>query len=121
MLQRYPNVAVHEQERVAALAQIDEVIKASQKRSGELAEQRTALNLEAEFYTRDPSNMPPPLKRRLDENDKSVAVQKTFVGEQDNEKKRVNQRFDEERAKLKRLWALRAAPAATLSALPYAS
>ncbi len=121
LLQRYPNVAVHEQERVAALAQIDEVIKASQKRSGELAEQRTALNLEAEFYTRDPSNMPPPLKRRLEENDKSVVVQKTFVGEQDNEKKRVNQRFDEERAKLKRLWALRDAPAATLSALPYAS
>lgn len=116
LLQRYPNAVVHEQERVAALTQIDEVIKASQKRSGELAEQRTVLNSEAEFYVRDPAKMPPTLKRRLDENDKSVAVQKTFVGEQDNEKKRVNQRFDEERVKLKQLWTLRDAPAATSAA-----
>ena len=113
LLQRFPNAAVHEQERVAALTQIDEVIKATQKRSGELAEQRTGLNSEAEFYAPDPVKMPPTLKRRLDENDKSVAVQKTFVGEQDNEKKRINQRFDEERVKLKQLWSLRDGPAAT--------
>lgn len=111
LLQRYPSNAVHEQERAAALTQIDEVIKASQKRSGELAEQRVTLNQEAEFYVSNPAKMPPALKRRLDENDKSVAVQKNFVGEQDNEKKRVNQRFDEERVKLKQLWALQGAPA----------
>ena len=115
LLQRYPAPAVHEQERMAALTQIDEVIKASQKRSGELAEQRSTLDAEAEFYVSDLSKMPPTLKRRLDENDKSVAVQKTFVGEQDNEKKRVNQRFDEERAKLKQLWALRGALPASLA------
>ena len=40
LLLRYPNPAVHQQERATALAQIDEVIKASSKRTLELAEQR---------------------------------------------------------------------------------
>jgi Domain of unknown function (DUF4124) len=121
LVQRYPSAAVHDKERTAALAQIDEVIKASQKRSGELAEQRVTLNQEAEFYVRDLSKMPPSLKRRFDENDKSVAVQKRFVGEQENEKKRVNERFDEEKVRLKQLWVLRDAPAAPAAASPAAT
>jgi len=57
------------------------------------------------FYKKDPSKAPPPLKRRLEENESSVAIQKRFVADQEMEKKRVNQRFDEELVKLKQLWA----------------
>ena len=45
------------------------------------------------------------LRRRLDDNAKSAAVQNRFIGEQEDEKKRVNARFDEERVRLKQLWS----------------
>lgn len=111
LLLRYPNRQVHDKERGLALAQVDEVIKASAKRTQELAEQRKAINAELEFYKKDPAKAPPPLKRRLEENESSVAVQKRFVADQDMEKQRVNLRFDEELVKLRQLWGMMAAPA----------
>ena len=107
LLLRYPSRAVHDQERVIALAQVDEVIKASNKRTAELAEQRKAIQAEFEFYAKDPGKAPPGLKRKVEENEASSAVQRKFVQDQEQEKKRVNQRFDEELVKLKQLWALR--------------
>ena len=108
LLLRYPSRTVHDQERTTALQQVDEVIKASSKRTIELAEQRKALNSEMEFYAKDPSRAPAALKRRIEENDSSAAVQKRFIADQDQEKKRINLRFDEELVKLKQLWALAA-------------
>ena len=58
LLLRYPSRNVHEQERATALAQIEEVIKAASKRTSELAEQRATINLEMEFYAKDPSKAP---------------------------------------------------------------
>lgn len=107
LLLRYPSRAVHDQERLIALAQVDEVIKASNKRTAELAEQRKAIQAEFEFYAKDPGKAPPGLKRKVEENEASSAVQRKFVQDQEQEKKRVNQRFDEELVKLKQLWALR--------------
>lgn len=111
LLLRYPSRAVHEQERVTALAQVDEVIKASNKRTAELAQQRKAIQAEFEFYAKDPGKAPLGLKRKLEENDSSSAVQKKFIQDQEQEKKRVNVRFDEELVKLKQLWSMREAPA----------
>lgn len=111
LLLRYPALAVHERERAAALLRIDEVINASNKRQGELAGQRNALAGELEFYVKDPSRAPASLKRRIDENEASATVQQKFIADQQLEKKRVNQRFDEELAKLRQLWALENPPA----------
>ncbi len=108
LLIRYPTRGMHDQERATALAQIDAVINASSKRTAELADQRKAINAEFEFYVKDPSRAPASLKRRLEENESSVGVQKRFIADQEQEKKRVNARFDEELAKLKELWALAA-------------
>lgn len=105
LLLRYPSRPVHQQERATALAQIDEVIKAARKRTVELAEQRKAIQSELEFYVKDPRKAPASLKGRLEENDSSLAVQNRFIGDQEQEKKRVNLRFDEELVKLKDLWA----------------
>ena len=118
---RYPSREVHDKERRLALEQVDEVIRAAAKRTVELAEQRKAINLEMEFYAKDPSRAPAPLKRRVDESDNSVAVQKRFIADQDTEKARVNTRFDEELVKLKQLWRLRAAPAVTTAGMPAAA
>jgi len=106
LLLRYPNPAVHDQERSAALAQVDEVIKAANKRTGELAGQRKTIDNELEFYANDASKAPVALRRRIDENDKSVSVQKRFIAEQELEKKRVTLRFDEELVKLEPLWVM---------------
>jgi hypothetical protein len=40
----------------------------------------------------------------VEESDSNMAVQKRFIADQDAERRRVNQRFDEELGKLKQLW-----------------
>lgn len=104
LLVRYPNAAVHDRERTEALVQIDAVIQAARKRLVELAEDRRRIDEELEFYKADPSKAPGAVRRKLEDNQQSVAVQNRFIGEQEDEKKRVNARFDEERARLKQLW-----------------
>ena len=110
LLVRYPTRAVHDQERSAALAQVDEVIKAATKRTSELQQERKSIDAEVEFFRQDPSKMPPRVKRQVEENDHSVAVQKRFIADQDSEKQRINSRFDEELVKLKQLWTRQATP-----------
>jgi hypothetical protein len=111
LLTRYPSRSVHDKERADALAQVDEVMKAATRRVGELAEQRKTINEELEFYKKDPKKIPFSLKRQVDDNDNSVEVQKRFIVSQEDEKKRLNSRFDEELVKLKSLWALAGVPA----------
>lgn len=115
LLLRYPSRPVHQQERASALAQIDEVIKAARKRTVELAEQRKRIQSEFEFYVKDPSRAPASLKGQLEESDSSLAVQRKFIKDQEQEKNRVDLRFDQELAKLLQLWppaagAAKAAP-----------
>jgi hypothetical protein len=106
LLTRYPNRASHDKERTEALGQVDDVMKAATRRIGELAAQRKDINTELEFYKKDPSKAPLSLKRQIEDNDNSVAVQKRFILDQEGEKKRINVRFDEELVKLKSLWLL---------------
>lgn len=109
LLTRYPNRASHDQERTEALTQVDDVMRAATKRIGELGTQRKEVDAQLEFYKKDPSKAPPSLRRQVDDNNNSVAVQKRFVIDQEGEKKRINTRFDDELVKLKTLWQLTAA------------
>lgn len=113
LLLRYPVPEVHDRERAAALLQIDAVITDASKRRSELADQRKTLAGELDFYARDPSRTPLLLRRRLEENEGSIAGQQKFIAEQEHEKKRVNQRFDEELVKLRVLWVLMNLPASS--------
>jgi hypothetical protein len=70
----------------------------------ELAAQRKKLDDEMEFYKKDPKKAPEYLRRQLEENSQSVAVQKRFIADQDEEVRRVNGRFDDELARLRPLW-----------------
>jgi hypothetical protein len=111
LLVRYPNAAAHDRERTEALVQIDAVISAARKRLGELAEDRKRIDDELEFYKSDPAKAPGSIRRKADDNVRSVDVQNRFIAEQEDEKKRVNARFDEEQSRLKPLWAANAAQA----------
>ena len=104
LLIRYPNQAVHDKERAEALKQIDDVIEAVKKRGAELTKQRRDIDLELEFYQGDVSKAPPWLKRKIDDNAQQVVVQTRFLNDQNQEKQRINARFDEELAKLNTLW-----------------
>jgi hypothetical protein len=108
LMMRYPNPAAHERERSEAMLQINAVIDAARKRLGELAKERQGIDDEMEFYAKDPSKAPPSLRRKLDDSEQSVAIQNRFITAQEEEKKRVNARFDEERARLKPLWSANA-------------
>jgi hypothetical protein len=105
LLMRYQDQAAHDRERADALKQVDEVIAAADKRLAELAKQNEAIKAELEFYKNDPAKAPPKLRRQIAEHDDSVRAQQRFIADQTLEKKRVNDRFDEELARLKPLWS----------------
>jgi hypothetical protein len=112
LLVRYPDQPAHDKERNAALAQADGMIDSANQHTQDLLKDRKRLDLELEFFKDDPSRIPPKLKRQIEENGKSIEAQKRFVLAQQEEKRRINLRFDEELGKLRQLWAQRAMPVA---------
>ncbi len=105
LLARYPDKAAHDAERANTIAQVDEVAATAAKRIVDLQARRKTLDQEMEFYRKDPAKAPMTLRRQLAENDEEVLEQKRFIAGQDQEKRRIHQRFDEELAQLRRLWA----------------
>jgi hypothetical protein len=110
LLTRYPDKAAHDKERKTALAQVDGMVESATQHTEELAKDRRRLDVELEFYKNDPSKIPAKLKRQIEENVNAIESQKRFVLAQEEEKRRINVRFDEELVKLRQLWARRAAP-----------
>ena len=104
LLSRYPSQRKHDEERAKQLAQVDEVIASIHVRSQELVQQRAALDMEMEFYKATPSRAPAWLLRRLEDNAQQMEGQKRLVADKGLEKQRINARFDEELAHLRRLW-----------------
>ena len=105
LLARYPDKASHDAERALALAQVDAVTATATQRIADLHGRRKTLDLEMEFYRKDPAKAPMLLRRQLAENDEEVQEQRRFIAGQDQEKRRIHQRFDEELAQLRKLWA----------------
>lgn len=118
LLVRYPSKSVHDKERAGALYQVNIVRQAAVNRVNELLRQRAVVDLEMEFYKKDPAKAPASLRRQVDETTQSLTIQNRFIADQDAELKRVNARFDEELARLTQLWVTRppATPAAAYTA-----
>lgn len=108
---RYPDKATHDVERAAAIQMVDDVTATAEKRIVELKQQQKALEVEMEFYKRDLSKAPLVLRRKIAENEDSIAEQQRFIAGQDQEKRRVHQRFDAELAQLRKLWDAQRLPA----------
>ena len=116
---RFPNEAAHRHAREAALDDVRKAVRTSEERLKLLAAERKPLLDEAEFYADRP--LPAKLRQALDANDAAVEAQRTLVLNQQSEIVRINNLFDVELERLKRLWGgtppgsmgvLAAAPAA---------
>lgn len=109
LLQRYPDEASHQKARQEALSQVERVIEAVQGRVEQLNAQRREIEAELEFYQRDPSKAPAWLKRRQEDNAQQRASQAMYLADQEREKVRIHQLFDEELLTLRPLWAVQGA------------
>ncbi len=103
LMARYPNEAIHNKAREAALDTVRVAIRATELRVKELANERKPLLDEAEFYKG--RTVPPRLKQQLDANDAGVAAQRQSAANQALELARINSLYDIELDRLQRLWA----------------
>ena len=77
-------------------------LKVSEDRLAALAKERKPLTDEAEFYVG--KSLPAKLKAQLDANDAAVEAQKVLVQNQKLELVRIDQNFDADLERLRKLW-----------------
>lgn len=116
LMVRFPNEAVHNKARAAALDDVRTAVQLSEKRIASLTADRKPLMDEAEFYVG--KTLPLKLKQQLDANDAATEAQRSLIQNQQSEIGRINALFDTELARLKKLWA--GAPAGSMGAIPAA-
>lgn len=104
LVMRYPNERAHDVVRQEALAQVDQVVATLKRRDDELLRQRQQIDVELEFYQGDPAKAPPSLRRRIADIEEQQAAQRRFYADQETERARIHQRFDEELQRLRQLW-----------------
>jgi hypothetical protein len=103
LLGRYPNEAAHAKAREAALDDIRSSVASSEARVKRLSAERKPLLDEAEFYVSRP--MPQKLREQLDGNDAALSAQLTLIQNQQVEVLRINDLFNSELVRLRKLWA----------------
>jgi hypothetical protein len=100
---RYPDAKVHQKARAAALDDVEKAIQRAEKRLAELVVERKPLNDEAEFYVG--RQLPANLKMKIEANDASRAGVQTLIQNHRAEQVRINALYDDELARLRKLWA----------------
>lgn len=108
LLVRYPDARIHEQERADALAQIDQALQLARNYLAALKTERHKLDEELAFYRGDRAKAPAALDQKFDENDSGIQAQTRFIQSSEEERQRVIQRFESERAQLEPQWQARA-------------
>lgn len=103
LMLRFPNEAVHNKGRVAALDDLRKAIAISEKRVADLQIDRKELLQEAEFFKG--KQMPYKLKSRMEANEATQQAQRDIIQNQKAEMVRINALYDAELARLRRLWS----------------
>jgi hypothetical protein len=114
LMQLYPNEAAHRKARDKALDEFRDSVDKLEKRIKELIKDRKPLLDEAEFYVGKP--LPMKLKSALEANDATLAAQRELVEKQRSEVVRIDNNYETELARLRKLWA--GAPPGSLGPLP---
>jgi len=104
LMTRYPNQSSHDQARAEAIERIEKVASVARERQAELRQNREKIQTAIKAYA-DPSDVPLSLSGQLEENQNAIDEQQRFLDGREAEKERLNQRFDNELAQLRRLWS----------------
>ncbi len=107
LLVRYPNQQVHDRERAEALGRVSAAIALANQRTAGLRTEQRKIDDEMEFFRKDPSKAPAVLRAHKSETEKALEEQARFIAAQEAERARIDERFNEELARLKQLWAAR--------------
>lgn len=103
LLLRFPNEAAHRKARELALDDMRTALRRSETRIELLKKERKPLLDEAEFYVG--RTMPGFLRAQLDANETSLDATRALQQNQQQEIVRINQLYDAELERLKKLWA----------------
>ncbi len=114
LLQRFPNEAAHQKAREAALEDTRKALRISEARLAALEKERKPLMDETEFYVG--KQMPLKLRQQIDGNDAAAEAQRNLLQNQKAELVRVNELYDLELERLRKLWS--GAQPGSLGALP---
>jgi hypothetical protein len=114
LLMRFPNQAAHDKARLAALEDVRKGLQTSEARLERLEKERKPLLDETEFYVG--KALPVKLKQQLEGNEAATEAQRSLVLNQQAELVRINNLYDAELERLRRLWA--GAPPGSLGVLP---
>jgi hypothetical protein len=114
LLQRFPSESAHKKAREAALEDTRKAMRVSESRLAALEKERKPLMDEAEFYLG--KQMPLKLRQQIDGNDAAAEAQRDLLQNQKAEQVRVNDLYDLELERLRKLWS--GAQPGSLGALP---
>jgi hypothetical protein len=103
LMLRYPDAESHQKARDAALTNLQIAMRTSELRQRELVNERKPLLSEAEFYAG--KALPGKLREQLDANDAAMNAQRDAQANLKGELERINNSFDIELERLRRLWA----------------
>jgi len=114
LLQRFPSEAAHNKARQAALEDTRKALRVSEARLAALEKERKPLLDESEFYVG--KQLPIKLRQQIDGNDAATEAQRDLLQNQKAELVRVNELYDLELERLRKLWS--GAQPGSLGALP---
>lgn len=114
LLQRFPSEAAHNKAREAALEDTRKALRVSEARLATLEKERKPLLDESEFYVG--KQLPLKLRQQIDGNDAAAEAQRNLLQNQKAELVRVNELYDLELERLRKLWS--GAQPGSLGALP---
>lgn len=103
LMGRYPNEVAHQKARQSALDDMRKAVASSEKRIADLKAERKPLLADAEFYKG--KAMPFKLRSSLEGNQASQEAQAEIIENQRAEMVRIHAIYDQELARLRKLWA----------------
>jgi len=107
LMQRFPDEAAHRKAREKALDELRVSAKITTSRIAELLTDKKKNDQDKEFYVNERVNKPLPtqLAQRIEANEASLAAQQLLAKTQVDETARINDLYDAELARLKKLWS----------------
>jgi hypothetical protein len=100
---RYPNLEAHAKARRDALEPSQLRMGLIEKRLQALQQERDELQKRLDSFA-DPQKIPPYIKRNAETNQKNLEAQERAMANEQEERRLLNARFDDELARLKNIW-----------------